>query len=133
MLRRKGATPEVAEEAVNRLKELGYVNDSRFASEWVRARSEGQARPLGRRGLKEGLIRRGIDPATAAQAAESAMSEEDEFRAAAALASRRVKVYQGLDPETRNRRLWWYLARRGFRSSIIARVLELDRVDFGES
>lgn len=130
MLVRKGIPADVAAETVRRLEGLGYIDDSKFAADWAAARSDGGSRTvLGKRGIQAGLTRRGIDPEMAMGAAETAMSPEQELRAASELVLRRSRVYAHLDAETRTRRLWSYLSRRGFGTSTIARVLRVDELD----
>ncbi|NPV72096.1 MAG: regulatory protein RecX [Firmicutes bacterium] len=124
-LKRKGFAGEEIREAESRLKELGYLDDERFATEWASLRAgggSGVAR-LGANGLRAGLIGRGIEPRLAAEVSETVMPPDAETRAALEVASRRLRVYSRLDRETQERRLWSYLARRGFRPAAIARAL----------
>ncbi len=133
-LSRKGVSPSGVAEVIGRLENLGYINDEKFATEWVSLRSEGRdSMTLGREGLKSGLVRRGIEPRLAAEVVDKLMTGEQELRAATALAARRANAYAHLDPETQKRRLWSYLARRGFRAAVIAKALKLEDQDLGET
>ncbi|MGE5484501.1 MAG: regulatory protein RecX [Ignavibacteriales bacterium] len=134
MLRRKGVDPAETAEVVRRLEGIGYIDDRRFATEWASLRCEHRgSRRLGREGLKSGLIRRGIEPRIAADVVDEVMTEEQELRAATELAARRAVCYTHLEPEARQRRLWSYLARRGFRARVIAKALGLDDQDMVET
>ncbi len=134
LLQRKGVDRSETAEVLRRLEEIGYIDDRRFATEWasVRCDRRGSA-TLGREGLRSGLIRRGIEPDLAAEVADNLMTEEQEIRAAIELVARRGASYAHLDAETRQRRLWSYLARRGFRASVIAKALRLDDRDMVET
>ncbi|MCH2153667.1 MAG: RecX family transcriptional regulator, partial [Phycisphaerales bacterium] len=60
---------------------------------------------------------RGIEPATAAKAAKEAAG--DPLEAAVKLARQAMRSLRSCDPQTRHRRLWGRLARRGFEAEVI--------------
>ncbi len=76
----RGFMSESVERAINRMKELDYLNDERFAKNWIESRLI--RHPEGKLALTSGLLNRGIDRAIAERAVESLVSEEVELQAA---------------------------------------------------
>lgn len=119
-LREKGYRAEAADAAVNRMQELGYLNDADFADRWIENRQE--HRPRSRRMLQQELREKGIDAETIAEVMDEA--EIDEFGDALALAQKKAAGMMALDVETRQRRISGFLSRRGYGFDVIRKVLE---------
>lgn len=122
-LREKGYPPEVSDACVERLGELGMVDDNSFAEMFVRDRV--RLRPHGKRRLTQELRAKGVDGEMAQAAIEGVMESEnatetDLARQAAAKWRRR----SGEDPQASRRRLYGFLARRGFGTEAIMAVLD---------
>ena len=116
------ASPEVAAAVVERLRDVGLLDDSRFAAR--RARHLNEYKQYPRRRIRQELLRRGVDAATAEEALESL--EGEDFQQALALIEK--KYYNKLnDPESRQRTIA-ALARRGFTYAAIRRAIE----EFGD-
>ncbi len=112
------AGTEEAARVVERLQELGLLDDERYAAHTARSLSEYKGFP--RRRVEQELRRRGIDPETARCAAEELDTED--FQQALALI--RKKYYNKLnDPESRQR-VAAALGRRGFSYGAIRRAME---------
>ncbi len=114
--RRQFARPQ-ADEAVARLRDMGYLDDGAFARFWVENRES--ASPRAKRMLRQELLARGV---TASEAAEATSAVDDEDAAHRA-ASRRLRAFADLDFETFRRRLGGLLLRRGFSYGVAARVI----------
>lgn len=113
--------PEEAAAAVlDRMTELGLVDDVTFAHDWVASRQ--QRRHLSRTALRRELQTRGVDRDVIDEALTD-VEGADEHRAALDLAQRRVGPLRGLTREVAYRRLGGMLARRGFSASTTNRVL----------
>lgn len=139
-LRRAGAGPEVVETTLQRLTELGYVDDEAFARWWADQRD--RHAPRGRR-LIEAELRRGGVPreviegfreehATPERAPEDAglPASEDE-RAREALA--RHLRGRPLPTEARARaRIGMFLVRRGFDPETVRTALRAAGADADE-
>jgi regulatory protein len=122
-LARKGFAPLAIERALERLAELGYVNDREFAEQWVENRAE--HRPRGRRLIASELRSKGVARDIVDQVVDEA--EIDEFSAALNLARTRSGRLKGLEPVVRKRRLVGFLQRRGYGWDVVRRVIdELD-------
>lgn len=112
------ATPEIAAAVVERLRQVGLLDDSRFAARL--ARHLGEYKQYPRRRIRQELLRRGVDAATVEEALESL--EGEDFQQALALIEK--KYYNKINnPEDRQRTIA-ALARRGFTYAAIRRALE---------
>lgn len=113
--------PEEAAAAVlDRLTEVGLVDDVTFAHDWVASRQ--QRRHLSRTALRRELQTKGVDRDVIDEALAD-VEGTDEHRAALNLASRRAATMGSLSREVAYRRLGGVLARRGFSASITSQVL----------
>ena len=136
---RKGEPVEFARLAVDRLASEGFVDDESFARSFVRSKSSGAG--LARRRLQQELGRKGVERTIADDAIADVFAEEeiDEIAAATALAAKRARSLAGTDRVSARRRLYAFLARRGYPPDVISAAIEIavgenfnDRFD-GES
>ena len=122
-LLRKQEPEALVDAAVARLVSLGALNDEIFARQFVRARITRSG--FSRRRLQTELARRGVSRA-AADAAIAEVGEEESIDPAETLeklAAKKLKTLSKLDEPTRNRRLWAFLARRGYDGTEIRSTL----------
>lgn len=117
---RKDVPEEVAERVLDRFTDVGLVDDSAYAEMLVRTRHA--ERGMSRRGIAQELRRRGVDEVTARDALAQ-VDDEDEERAARALARKKLSTTRGLDRETRLRRAYGALGRKGYGGELVARVV----------
>jgi len=112
-LRRKEFSEQDIAASLERCRQLGYIDDGRFAEERARLLLR-QGRATGKRLLLE-LQRLGIDEGLARQALEAARDEHDEMELLEDLLDRRFPQfdYQSADDRQR-RRVIHYFMRRGF-------------------
>lgn len=103
---------------LDRFEEVGLVDDKTFAEGWVHYRSSGR----GRRALAQELRMKGVGEETAAEALE-AVDDASQVEAARALVQRKAGAMHGLERAVRERRLYGMLARRGFPSDVVVRVV----------
>lgn len=111
---------DAAETVLDRLTEVGLIDDAAFARAWVSSRQAG--RGLARRALSAELRAKGVDAEVAAEAVE-AVDDEDERAAAERLVARRVPGMRRLDRATATRRLVGMLARKGYNGGLAAAVV----------
>ncbi|HEX7117655.1 MAG TPA: regulatory protein RecX [Longimicrobiales bacterium] len=135
-LRRKDYPDDIVEACVAELVEKGFVDDAAFAASFVRDRVRGK--PRGARRLVQELRAKGVAPETAAAAVDGTLEAEEvtELGMAREVAAgwarrslgRQTARRAGGDPaEDRlaaRRRLYGYLARRGFSGEVIRTVME---------
>lgn len=107
-LRGKGWEAAVCAQALAKLSHEGYVDDVRFAAQWVAQRC--RSAPRSRLAVTLELKRKGVAPATI-QAAVAAM---DEDALALACARRKRRQWQRYTTEERRRRIVVFLQRKGF-------------------
>ena len=122
-LREKEYPEEVADEVVDGLFAAGLVDDAGFAGMFVRDRV--RLKPKGRRRLMQELRAKGVDEETARAVVEEAWEgEEVSDLALAREAAARWAPRAGEERERARRRLYGFLARRGFDGDAIRQVLE---------
>lgn len=119
-LKTKEIPQAVANQVLDRMAEIGLVDDAAFARDWVGSRQ--QRRQLSRRALRHELQHKGVDRDDIEEAL-AAVDGDDEYEAARALAERKARGMAGLSREVRSRRIAGALARRGFGSGLISRVI----------
>ncbi len=111
---------DAAEAVLDRLSEVGLIDDEAFAQAWVTSRQAG--RGLARRALKAELRAKGVDDDVAATAVE-AVDDDDERETARRLVERKVGAMRRLDRATATRRLMGMLARKGYNGGLAAAVI----------
>jgi regulatory protein len=117
---RKDVPPEISDAVLDRFTEVGLIDDAEYARMLVRTR-HGE-RGLARRAIGAELRRRGVDDEVATEALGD-VDDEDEERAARALVRRRLAATRGLDAQTRSRRIFAALGRRGYGGTLISRLV----------
>lgn len=110
-LKKKKAEAEIREKVIDRLTELGYIDDEKFASWWIEQRKT--FRPKGAAIIKQELKQKGviIDGLT------------DDKNSARLLVEKKLKLLKNLSDFEKKRKLYGFLARRGFSSSVIDDIL----------
>lgn len=117
---RRDVPEDVADRVLDRFTEVGLVDDAAYAGALVRTRHT--ERGLSRVALANELRRKGIDPATA-QAALEEVDDADEESAARTLVTRKLAATRGLDRQTRMRRTYAALGRRGYAPGLVAKLV----------
>ena len=119
-LRKRGIPEDVGELVLDRLGELGLVNDIAFAEAAVHS---GHAhRGLGRRALNTDLRRRGV-PDEIAREAVATVRPTDEEQRARKLVRRKLRGNTVRDASTLARKLGAMLARKGYSEGLAWRVV----------
>lgn len=124
-LRKRLVPADAAATVLDRLTEVGLVDDAAYATGWVNSRRS--TRGLSGRAIARELRDRGIEPHLVAEAMADVGPEEDEA-SARELARRRLQTTNGLPAQTQVRRLVGYLGRKGYPPGLAYRVVreELD-------
>ncbi|MGY2128662.1 regulatory protein RecX [Blastococcus sp. SYSU DS0617] len=120
LLAQRDVPEDAAEAVLDRLAEVGLIDDEAFAQAWVNSRQSG--RGLARRALKAELRAKGVDDDVAATAV-MAVDDDDERETARRLVERRLPGMQRLDRATATRRLMGMLARKGYSGGLAAGVV----------
>ncbi len=119
-LARRGCDPQVAQEVLDRLEEVGLIDDREFAESYVRSRQT--TRGLGRRALAAELRGKGVSSDIVADAVESVDPDAERERAEA-LVAKKLRSMRGLDAAVRARRLAGMLARKGYPADLAWSVI----------
>jgi len=123
-LARKGFSPDIQTTTLERLSELKMIDDAGYARQFVQDRvsigHKGKWRVRGEL-LKRGVAREHIEEALAAA--------PDETVAAREVAEKYLSGNKRLEPAVLRRRLYAFLARRGFSPDTIRQVTDLDGVE----
>ena len=124
---RKDVPDDVAQRVLDRFTEVGLIDDAEYARMVVRTRHA--ERGLSRRAIAVELRRRGIDDELAGEALEQ-VDSDDEETAARELVRRKLRSTAGLDAQTRTRRTFAALGRKGYPPGLVARLVreELEAV-----
>jgi len=124
----KGEAAARVDRVIERLREVGLVNDADFARQLARSKVSGGA---SRRRVHQELFKRGVARDVADEAVGEVMEDEqvDEVAVAERVARKRMPSLAKLDPQSRRRRLYSFLARRGHDGDVIREVMArvLDR------
>lgn len=119
-LEAKAVPADVATRVLDRLTEVGLVDDEAFAGSWVHSRRKN--RGLGRRALSYELRRKGVDEELIRETLDQ-VTPEDEQETAAVLVRRKLRSMGGLSREVQVRRLAGMLARKGFGAGMAMSVI----------
>lgn len=122
---RKGEPAEHVDRAIERLLAAGLLDDAAFARQFTRAKASGAG--ASRRRIQQELGRKGVARGVSDGAIAEVFEEEeiDESEVAVTAARKKLRSLGGLEPAVRDRRLYAYLARRGYGSGDIRRAIEL--------
>ena len=115
-LERAGYTDGTVDAVVERLRELGYLDDGDFARNAAREKS----RRYGPRRILVDLRHKGVDDEVARGAVEEEFSGDEEIEAASRAAERRYNT--GERSEALVRRVYGFLARRGYSAGVCAEI-----------
>ena len=109
----------VVEQVIARLIEKGYLNDRQFAEDWVENRTT--FRPRGRKLLRIELQQKKLNE----EQIESALNDLPDEVEIARQAARKYSVkLKGLDEQTFKKKLYGFLARRGFHYEDFKAIME---------
>ena len=120
----KGEAEADVDAAIERLTAAGLVDDAAYARAFVRSKVSSQG--FSRRRLQQELAKRRVarDIADAAIIEVLHDDEVDEGANIERAALKKLRALRGLDDETRRRRLYAYLGRRGYSVDQVRAVLE---------
>lgn len=130
----KGEEPAHVDAAIERLVANGLLDDASFARQFARSRVAGQG--ASKRRLQQDLFKRGVGREVADEAIAEVLSDEgvDEGEVVERVARKKARSLAKLDAPTRRRRLYSFLARRGYEADAIRRAMAavLDRGETAE-
>ena len=124
-LERDEFTPEVITAVLTECETNGWVDDEKFAKDWIADRAD--RKQYGKTRLKMELQRKGIDKETLTEAIEAVDDDDERKRALAAAQTKwrpdRVLGLSWAEKQAEKQKLTNFLMRRGFVWSTIKQVL----------
>ena len=124
-LAKKNFSPDIIETTITYFREMELLDDRQFAREWIRSRLK---KPFGTRRIRMELKQKGVGADIIAEEIAATAAEQNEDDVVLDLATERFSRYAHLDKPKRKRRLFEYLARRGFQTGSIVRAIhQLER------
>lgn len=117
-LSRKGHSPEVVTETIERLGDEDYLDDEEFARFWLENRE--RFRPRGQRALRYELRQKGIGD----ELIDSLLTDLDEAELAWSAVAGKLAQWQHLDEEAFKKKVLGFLSRRGFDYEVAHQVFD---------
>lgn len=114
-LKSKGISENIIKEVVEKAKNLGYLNDSKFTEEWIRYR---KGKRMGNLKIKEELINMGIDR----EIIEGTLKENDELSSCIFFLKKKERDFKQNFNE--KRKMFNFLRRRGFSVDVIKKAFK---------
>jgi len=130
-LQRKGEEKPHVDWAIDRLREQGLLDDAAFARSFARAKVvDGKQ---SRRRVQQDLARKGVSRSLSDEAIDTVIEEEgvDQRSIVEEAARKKLRSLAGLEPAVQRRRLYGFLARRGYEIDDIRSVLSAIGSSFG--
>jgi regulatory protein len=123
LLIRKGEPEAAVDAAIERLRATGLLDDASYARQLTRSKALGAG--LSKRRIQQELAKRGVARDVSDEAIEEVFTDEaiDEDASIEKVARKKLRMLAAADDATRRRRLYGFLARRGYDSDDIQRVL----------
>ena len=132
-LRSRSRPEDVIAAVLDRLENVGLIDDGRFARQWIDERL--RSRPVGLALLRRELRQKGIAAEVIESALEESASGEEETDRAYEALRRQTYRYARLDRDAAHRRMVAFLGRRGFGQDVIYHVVHrvLDEIEESEN
>ena len=124
-LRQRGCEDDVAAKVLDRMTEVGLIDDEAYAQMLVRSKQSDKG--LARRALAHELRKQGIDQEIADEALGQVGAGDERLRAEQ-LVAKKLRSMRGLAPEVQTRRLAGLLARKGYSGEVAWPIIR-DAVD----
>ena len=124
-LHAKKAPPEISEKIISYCKDLKFIDDEKFAVDWVRSRST--YRIKGKKIIKVELIKKGIDPEIIEKALSGLQENESintDLDLVKKLVKQRANRYKNVPRQEIYQKLGSFLFRRGFEWDAIKQAID---------
>ena len=118
LLSGRGATPELVETVIERLREYGYLDDERFAQSYASLRI--QQRPVGRQRLQRDLRLKKIDKQTVDNALDQVFGQTSENDLIDRAIAKRIRLRGRPTTRAEAKKLFDHLLRQGFEFELVS-------------
>ncbi len=119
-LARKNFPPEIVEGTLSFLRTHSFVDDAAFTRWWIKSRLN---KPFGLTRIRLELRQKGVSEDILREELALAAEDLDEAALISVVIKKRLGRYQGLEPLKRKKRLFDFLARRGFSVEAIQKAI----------
>ena len=132
LLAGRGATSELVETVIERLREYGYLDDERFAQSYASLRT--QQRPIGRQRLQRDLHLKKIDKQTVDAALDQVFDQTPEADLIDRAIAKRIRLRGRPRSREEAKKLFDHLLRQGFAFELVSeKVRALAKSEIDES
>jgi regulatory protein len=118
LLEGRGATEQIVDTVIERLREYGYLNDARFAQNYASLRV--QQRPLGRQRMERDLRMKKIDKETVDAALDLVYEETPEAELIDSAIAKRIRLRGRPKTRAEAKKLFDHLLRQGFAFELVS-------------
>lgn len=118
-LKEKEYKEDTIKAVIDRLEELGYLNDEQFVEVFIRSKQD-TSQGLNKRILYNKLLQKGIDKELIQQSLEN--SDIDEYQNALSVAEKKLRSLKG-DIKSKKAKLYTFLLYKGFNYEICSKVM----------
>jgi regulatory protein len=118
LLEGRGATEQIVDTVIERLREYGYLNDARFAQNYASLRV--QQRPIGRQRLERDLRMKKIDKQTVDAALDLVYEEKPEAELIESAIAKRIRLRGRPQTRADAKKLFDHLLRQGFAFELVS-------------
>lgn len=130
-LSKKGYDQDIIEKVLNRLKELGYIDDYKFAVKWVKDRLKNK--PRGKILIKKELIKKGINKDIIDKVTNKIIDNNIEIKQGSKLAVKWLSSHCQKDNSFKYKlRLKRYLNNKGYSLNIINEIIKKVNINIKE-
>lgn len=113
---------EIIDAVIQKLKDMRFLNDTEFATSWVRSRTE--YKPKSKAFIKIELRQKGIAEDIIEQVLEEREAGKDDTSLAIVLLEKRKKRYIGMEKNELYQKIGGFLGRKGFSFEVIKRAID---------
>jgi regulatory protein len=125
-LRAKGFARETVEPTLTRLSDEHWLDDERFAGQYVRTR---QQKRIGGRRIRSELIAAGVDGEIADRVVRENVDSDDERARAVAVSQKRLPILiRRYGPEVARNKLTVYLLKQGYDAALVRSIVRETKI-----
>jgi regulatory protein len=118
LLEGRGATEQIVDTVIERLRDYGYLNDARYAQSYASLRV--QQRPIGRQRLERDLRMKKIDKQTVDAALDLVYEEKPEAELIESAIAKRIRLRGRPQTRADAKKLFDHLLRQGFAFELVS-------------
>lgn len=126
-LKEKGFAPKIIKQTIERIKELGYLNDEEFARFFVEIKKINRKGPVA---ISRDLKQKGVDGEIIKKSLKRFYTATEEKEAALSSAKKKLNSCQNLPRQKQYQKIAKFLVGRGFSWSIVKEVVHILNLDY---